>query len=92
MNQLKQKCRGSRVSILVPASQRTKNPSSREINRSLSQRCFGGKKGGTKQAPNKYHMPKQLAPPNLIAQTLKKSPGWSGDSGCMPMTELCLKE
>lgn len=68
MNQLKQKCRGSRVSILVPASQRTKNPAA-ERNRSLSQRCFGGKEGGTKQAPNKYHMPKQLAPPSLIAQT-----------------------
>lgn len=28
--------------------------------------------GGEVTAPNKYHMPKQLAPPNLLVDTLKK--------------------
>lgn len=60
------------MNISVPASHQTKKPSNAETSQPVTRE--GGGWGVT--APNKYHMPKQLAPPSLLVETLKKT--WMG--------------
>lgn len=67
------------MNTIVPASHQTKTKNKRnpETHRHNIACHKGGERvgrgwGGGVTAPNKYHMPKRLAPPNLLVETLKK--------------------
>jgi len=77
------------VNISVPASHQTKKtPSKADTSHSLSQ-GWGGGQGEGVTAPNKYHMPKQLAPPNLLVETFKIIKHHMG--GGSAYSRLCLR-
>lgn len=62
------------MNISVPASHQTKKTQQRrDITQPITR--VGRRGGGGVTAPNKYHMPKQLAPPSLLVETFKKDHG-----------------
>lgn len=65
------------MNILVPTSHQPKKKQNK--NPGTQRRTTAGHTGvcgeGGVTAPNKYHMPKQLAPPSLMVETFKKAMG-----------------